>query len=108
MPVPTSGFTPPSRCSACKLSDPAFKALSDPTRREILRLLSRREMSVGEIVEKFNMSQPSISRHLAVLRSAGLVRAQREGQNVVYGLDTTVMQDVVRTLLDLAGRRKAP
>jgi ArsR family transcriptional regulator, arsenate/arsenite/antimonite-responsive transcriptional repressor len=90
------------------MSDPAFKALSDPTRREILRLLKRREMSVGEIVDRFSMSQPSISRHLAVLRSAGLVTARREGQNVVYGLDTTVMQDVVRALLDLSGRRKAP
>ena len=88
------------------MSDPAFKALSDPTRREILRLLGRRDMSVGEIVDKFAMSQPSISRHLAVLRGAGLVTARREGQNVVYGLDTTVMQDVVRTLMDLAGRRK--
>lgn len=90
------------------MSDPAFKALSDPTRREILRLLGRRDMSVGEIVEKFSMSQPSISRHLAVLRSAGLVTARRDGQNVVYGLDTTVMQDVVRALMDLSGRRKAP
>jgi ArsR family transcriptional regulator, arsenate/arsenite/antimonite-responsive transcriptional repressor len=90
------------------MSDPAFKALSDPTRREILRLLGRRDMSVGEIVDKFAMSQPSISRHLAVLRSAGLVTARRDGQNVVYGLDTTVMQDVVRALMDLAGRRKSP
>lgn len=90
------------------MSDPAFKALSDPTRREILRLLGRRDMSVGEIVDKFAMSQPSISRHLAVLRSASLVTARREGQNVVYGLDTTVMQDVVRTLMNLAGRRKSP
>ena len=89
------------------MSDPAFKALSDPTRLEILRLLGRRDMSVGEIVDKFAMSQPSISRHLAVLRSAGLVTARRDGQNVVYGLDTTVMQDVVRTLMDLAGRRKS-
>jgi ArsR family transcriptional regulator, arsenate/arsenite/antimonite-responsive transcriptional repressor len=89
------------------VSDPAFKALSDSTRREILRLLGRRDMSVGEIVDKFAMSQPSISRHLAVLRSAGLVTARRDGQNVVYGLDTTVMQDVVRTLMDLAGRRKS-
>ncbi len=88
------------------MSDPAFKALSDPTRREILRLLGRRDMSVGEIVDKFAMSQPSISRHLALLRSAGLVTSRRDGQNVVYGLDTTVMQDVVRTLMDLAGRRK--
>jgi ArsR family transcriptional regulator, arsenate/arsenite/antimonite-responsive transcriptional repressor len=90
------------------VSDSAFKALSDGTRREILRLLGRRDMSVGEIVEKFSMSQPSISRHLAVLRAAGLVTARRDGQNVVYGLDTTVMQDVVRALMDLSGRRKSP
>lgn len=90
------------------MSDPAFKALSDPTRREILRLLGRRDMSVGEIVDNFTMSQPSISRHLAVLRSAGLVTARRDGQNVVYGLDTTVMQDVVRTLLGLVHGRKSP
>jgi DNA-binding transcriptional ArsR family regulator len=90
------------------MNDSAFKALSDPTRREILRLLGRKEMSVGEIVDRFAMSQPSISRHLAVLRGAGLVTARREGQNVVYGLDTTVMQDVVRALLDLSGRRKSP
>ena len=90
------------------MNDSAFKALSDPTRREILRLLGRKEMSVGEIVYRFAMSQPSISRHLAVLRAAGLVTARREGQNVVYGLDTTVMQDVVRALLDLSGRSKSP
>lgn len=89
------------------MSDSAFKALSDPTRREILRLLGKREMTVGEIVDCFSMSQPSISRHLAVLRQAGLVTARREGQNVVYALDTTVMQDVVRALLDLGGRRKS-
>ena len=90
------------------MSDTAFKALSDATRREILRLLGKREMSVGEIVDRFAVSQPSISRHLAVLRNAGLVTARREGQNVVYGLDTTVMQDVVRALMDLSGRRKSP
>ena len=90
------------------MTDSAFKALSDGTRREILRLLGKREMSVGEIVGKFAMSQPSISRHLSVLRNAGLVTARRDGQNVVYALDTTVMQDVVRALLDLSGRRKSP
>ncbi len=62
-------------------------------------------MSAGEVVERFAMSQPSISRHLAVLRNAGLVTARREGQNVVYRLDTTVMQDVVRALMDLGGRK---
>lgn len=89
------------------MSDSAFKALSDPTRREILRLLGKRAMTVGEIVDQFSISQPSISRHLAVLRQAGLVNARRDGQNVVYALDTTVMQDVVRALLDLGGRRKS-
>ncbi len=86
------------------MSDSAFKALSDPTRREILRLLGERELTVGEIVERFAISQPAISRHLAVLRAAGLVGALRQGQNVVYSLDTTVVQDVVRALLDLGGR----
>jgi DNA-binding transcriptional ArsR family regulator len=87
------------------MSDSAFKALSDPTRREILRLLGERELTVGEIVERFEISQPAISRHLAVLRAAGLVSALRQGQNVVYSLDTTVVQDVVRTLLDFGGSK---
>ena len=90
------------------MSDSAFKALSDGTRREILRLLAKREMSVGKIVDNFAMSQPSISRHLSVLRNAGLVTARRDGQNVVYALDTRVVQDLVRALLDLSGRRKPP
>jgi DNA-binding transcriptional ArsR family regulator len=89
------------------VSDSAFKALSDPTRREILRLLGRKELTAGEIVERFELSQPAISRHLSVLRHAGLVTALRSGQNVVYSLDSTVFQDVVRTLLSLGnGRRK--
>ena len=86
------------------MSDSAFKALSDPTRREILRLLGERELTVGEIVERFAISQPAISRHLAVLRAAGLVSALRQGQNVLYSLDTTVVQDVVLALLKLGGR----
>ncbi|HEX9577617.1 MAG TPA: autorepressor SdpR family transcription factor [Myxococcales bacterium] len=88
------------------MSDSAFKALSDPTRREILRLLSARARTVNEIVGQFSLSQPAISRHLAVLRQAGLVVAERQGQNVVYALDTTVFQDVVRALLGLTGKRR--
>ncbi len=88
------------------MSDPAFKALADPTRREILRLLGASEMPVNDIVERFSISQPAISRHLAVLRHAGLVTSRREGQSVIYALDTTVMQDVVRALLDLRGGMK--
>ena len=83
------------------MSDSAFKALADPTRREILRLLGHGEMTAGEVVERFPISQPAISRHLGVLRQAGLVTATRDGQNVRYALDSTVVQDVVRALLDL-------
>jgi len=89
------------------MRDSAFKALSDATRREILRLLAQRPRTVGEVVERFSLSQPAISRHLAVLRQAGLVAARREGQSVVYTLDTTVMQDVVRSLLELGKNRRS-
>jgi DNA-binding transcriptional ArsR family regulator len=84
------------------MSDSAFKALADPTRRAILKLLGKRARAVGEIVEAFELSQPAISRHLAVLRAAGLVSATRDGQSVVYALDTTVMDDVARLLFELA------
>src|SRR5262245_7943636 len=83
------------------MSDSAYKALADPTRREILRLLGAGEMTAGEIGERFQISQPAVSRHLSVLKGAGLVTAARRGQNVVYALDTTVLQDFVRALLDL-------
>lgn len=65
----------------------SFKALADPTRQRILLLLQERERCVGELVEEFNLSQPAISRHLAVLKNAGLVTDRREGQQVFYALD---------------------
>jgi DNA-binding transcriptional ArsR family regulator len=80
-----------------------FKALSDPTRREILQLLKRGEMTAGAIAENFAMSKPSVSHHLSVLKSAGLVFAERRGQEIVYSLDTTVFQDVMSYMLDLFG-----
>lgn len=82
--------------------DHVFKALADPTRRKILELLGERELTVSEVCEHFAISQPAISRHLGVLREAGLVSAERRGQSVVYALDTTVVQDVVRVLMSLA------
>jgi ArsR family transcriptional regulator, arsenate/arsenite/antimonite-responsive transcriptional repressor len=88
------------------VSDSAFKALADPTRREILRLLAAGDLPAGELGARFDISQPAVSRHLAVLRSAGLVSARRDKQSMVYSLDTTVVQDVVRLLLDLAPRGK--
>ncbi len=83
------------------MSDSAFKALADPTRRAILGLLARGDLSAGDLGERFSISQPAVSRHLAVLRAAGLVSTRREGQNIMYALDTTVVQDVVRLLLSL-------
>lgn len=72
-----------------------FKALSDQTRREILRLLERHPRSVGEIVDNFQLSQPTISRHLSVLREADLVVDQRRGQHVIYRLNAATLTDSV-------------
>lgn len=72
-----------------------FKALSDQTRREILRLLERHPHSVGEIVDNFQLSQPTISRHLSVLREADLVFDQRRGQHVIYRLNASTLTESV-------------
>jgi DNA-binding transcriptional ArsR family regulator len=81
--------------------DGAFRALADPTRRRILELLSRRDLTAGEIAEEFPIAFPSVSRHLGVLKDAGLVDSEREGQHIRYRLNTTVSQEVVRYLLAL-------
>jgi DNA-binding transcriptional ArsR family regulator len=81
--------------------DGAFRALADPTRRRILELLSRRDLTAGEIAEEFPIAFPSVSRHLGVLKDAGLVDSEREGQHIRYRLNTTVSQEVVRYLLRL-------
>ncbi|MED1203746.1 autorepressor SdpR family transcription factor [Heyndrickxia acidicola] len=72
-----------------------FKALSDPTRRKILDLLKEKDLSAGEISEHFNMTKPSISQHLKVLKNADLVHDEKKGQFVVYSLNTTVFQDII-------------
>ncbi len=77
----------------------AFRALADPSRREILRLLRGGAMSSGEIAEHFSSSWPTVSRHLAVLREAGLILAERRGQQIIYELNTTVLDDLVQHLL---------
>jgi DNA-binding transcriptional ArsR family regulator len=76
-----------------------FRALSDPTRREILELLRSGPRTSGEIADKFSTSWSTISRHLSVLKDAGLILAERNGQQVVYELNTTVFQDVVESLI---------
>jgi DNA-binding transcriptional ArsR family regulator len=79
-----------------------FKALADPTRRQILRMLNKRaEMSAGEIASAFDISAPSMSHHFSVLKEADLVSARREGQQILYSLNTTVVQDVLGVLFDM-------
>jgi DNA-binding transcriptional ArsR family regulator len=75
--------------------DSAFKALSDPTRRDILRLLRDGSLTSGEIAQHFDAAWPTVSRHLAVLRDANLVLSTRVGQQIVYELNTSVFQEVV-------------
>ena len=80
----------------------AFKALSDPTRRRILELLTERDMTAGEIADCFDISKPSISHHLSVLKSSGLVLDERRGQNIVYSLNMTVFQELVKWFFDFS------
>ncbi len=72
-----------------------WKALSDPTRRKILELLRDKDMSAGEIAEKFDTRWPTISHHLEVLKNAGLVSARRDGQKIIYSLNLTVFDEIV-------------
>ena len=78
----------------------AFKALADPTRRRILELLADGELTAGEIAAQFDMAKPSVSHHLATLRSAGLVADERRGQNIVYRLNLTVFQELMKWFYD--------
>jgi DNA-binding transcriptional ArsR family regulator len=72
-----------------------FKALNDPTRREILELLKTRDMTAGEIADKFNMTKPSISHHLDLLKQAQLVTSIKEGQFITYSINLTVIDELL-------------
>jgi DNA-binding transcriptional ArsR family regulator len=77
-----------------------FKALSDPTRREILRMLRGKPMNAGELAEAFAMTKGSLSHHYNILKNADLVRVERRGQFQVYSLNTSVFEDVMAMLAD--------
>jgi ArsR family transcriptional regulator len=83
-------------------SNSVFKALADPTRRAILHLLRKEEMTAGDLAARFAMSKPTLSHHFSVLRDAGLVTSRREGQVIWYALNTTVLEDIVAWTIDLA------
>ena len=83
-----------------------FKALNDPTRREILELLKSKDMTAGEIADQFNISKPSISHHLDLLKQAGLVVSVKEGQFIIYSINTTVMDEMLKWLVQLSKKTK--
>lgn len=76
-----------------------FKALADGTRRDILELLKQRDMNAGEIASYFNISKPSISHHLNLLKQANLVTVERRGQEMLYALNTTVLDEFLAFML---------
>ena len=80
-----------------------LRALSDPTRREILNLLKQGRMNAGDIVERFPISGASISRHLSVLREADLIRDCREGKYIYYELNVSVLEEVMLWISTLKG-----
>jgi DNA-binding transcriptional ArsR family regulator len=82
-----------------------FKALNDETRRGILELLKKRDMSAGEIAEQFNISKPSISHHLDLLKQAGLVVANKEGQFIHYSINTTVMDEMLKWMMQFKSKK---
>jgi ArsR family transcriptional regulator, arsenate/arsenite/antimonite-responsive transcriptional repressor len=83
-----------------KDSNDVFKALADPTRREIIQMLRKGPLSSGEIAENFPSAWATISRHLAILRDADLISAERNGNSIRYELNATVLQDLVAHIFD--------
>ncbi|WP_445956295.1 autorepressor SdpR family transcription factor [Yeosuana sp.] len=78
-----------------------FKALNDQTRRQILELLKDKDMTAGEISDAFNISKPSISHHLDILKRADLVSFDKKGQFITYSINTTILEDVLKWIITL-------
>lgn len=83
------------------MGDEVFRALADPTRRKVLRMLGHGPMPAGDIAKTFEISAPSMSHHFGVLKTADLIRSERNGQQIVYSLNTTAVQDLLTILIDL-------
>ncbi|MGN6619015.1 MAG: autorepressor SdpR family transcription factor [Ilyomonas sp.] len=83
-----------------------FKALNDQTRRDILELLREKDLTAGEIADQFNISKPSISHHLDLLKQAGLVEAVKQGQYIYYSLNTTVVDDIIKWFMKFKTKKK--
>ncbi len=83
-----------------------FRALNDKTRREILDMLKKKDLTAGEIADRFDMTKPSISHHLDILKQADLVSSVKEGQFIYYSLNMTVLDDLVEWMLKLKTNKK--
>ena len=83
-----------------------FKALNDATRRDILEMLKKGDMTAGEIADEFHFSKPTISHHLDLLRQAGLVESVKQGQFVYYSLNTTVMDEIITWFVQFSDKSK--
>ncbi len=81
-----------------------FKALADPSRRKILQLLKVRDLSAGDIAEHFDISKPSITHHLNLLKQANLILSEKQGQNVIYSLNATTLQDALAFFFDIINK----
>jgi DNA-binding transcriptional ArsR family regulator len=80
-----------------------FKALADPTRRQVLALLRERPMSAGELADRFDVSKPTMSAHFTVLREAGLIDATRHGKSIIYQLKMSVLEEALMGLAQTVG-----
>ena len=78
-----------------------FKALNDETRRKIIELLKEKDMDAGEIADKFEISKPSISHHLDILKRADLITSEKKGQHIIYSLNTSILEDLIKWILTI-------
>ncbi|MEZ0118145.1 UNVERIFIED_ORG: ArsR family transcriptional regulator [Heyndrickxia coagulans] len=83
-----------------------YKALSDKNRRKILEMLKEKDMSVNEIAKHFEMSQPSISNHLSILKNANLIESRKEGKYVIYSINLTVLEETLQWFIDMIGKKQ--
>ena len=83
-----------------------LQALSDPTRRKILDMLKKKDLTAGEIADAFEMSKPSISHHLDILKRANLVVAEKQGQFITYSINTTELDELLKWIYQLSAKKK--
>ena len=86
------------------VNDKVFKALSDKNRRKIIDLLKKKEMTAGEIAVHFNVSKPTISEHLKILKNADLIQSEKNGQFITYFLNTSVLEDFLSHMINIFGK----